>query len=435
MEWYLGFRVKFVNLGCSKNLVDSEWMAGLLNSRGVGIVDEIEEADCLVVNTCAFIEDARKEAVEAILAGAEWKSAVEGRRLFIAGCMPQRYADELRAELPEVDGFFGVGDYDGLVKAVDSRKAAGGGRVSRFAFTPRHYRYLRIADGCDRGCSYCSIPLIRGRYRSREMDEILREAEVLIDEGAKELVVIGQEISGYGSDLKDGSDLIGLLKRLVKIDGIEWVRLLYLHPPLVDEELVEFIAGEEKVCPYFDFPIEHINDDILRRMNRRINRNGIIKRLETMRRLIPDCAIRTSLMAGFPGETEGMFRELADFAAEGWFDRLGVFVYSPEAGTPAYNYDCRIPSDIAQSRREIIMEIQREVSRKYNESRVGEICRIIVDGWDDEGRLMGRTVREAPEIDGVVFLNGEANPGEMVEVEIVEAGDYDLEGEVLSFEF
>jgi ribosomal protein S12 methylthiotransferase len=382
-----------------------------------------------VVNTCAFILDARKEAIETILAGAQWKEKVPGRKLFVVGCLPQRYMVEVKRELLEVDGFFGVGDYSGLVEAITKSMVQSG--RERFAFTPRHYRYLRIADGCNRSCSYCAIPLIRGAYRSVPTNELLKEASVLASQGAKEIILIAQELNSYGCDLKDSDDLISLLRGLARIDEIDWIRLLYLHPPLIDFKFIEYIATESKICPYFDFPIEHINDKILSRMGRRITRAEIIERLEWMRELLPHCAIRTSLMVGFPGEGEREFRELADFIAEGWFDRLGVFTYSPEAGTKAYKLRKHPSHSVAEARRFELMEMQRGISLDKNHKKIGSTLKVLIDERNEAEQLAGRTVYEAPEVDGVVILTGEGEIGAMVNAVITSADEYDLYGEIL----
>ena len=424
-------KVKFVNLGCSKNLVDSEYMAGMLNKANRQITSDEDEADYLVINTCAFIEDARKEAIEAIMAGIVWKSERSARKMFVVGCLPQRYRNELQKELPEVDAFFGVGDYDGLLNAVLAGNSQTSANGQRFSFTTNHYRYLRIADGCSQGCSYCAIPLMRGKYYSKPMHECIMEAETLATQGTKELIVIAQEINSYGCDLSESADLIILLRYIVQIGGIEWIRLQYLHPPLVNRELIEFIAAEDKICPYFDFPIEHINERILKRMNRRIDRRGIESKLEMIREICPDCAVRTSLMVGFPGEGEEEFAELADFVVEGWFDRLGVFTFSAEEGTRAAEFDEQVEHETAWSRLEIIMDIQREISAGKNKSRLGQRMKVMVDGVDEQGGLTGRTIFDAPDIDGIVFLEGSANAGDLVTAHIIKTDDYDLYGVII----
>jgi len=426
------FKIKFVNLGCSKNLVDSERMAGMLKEAGGQIVEDAEEADGLVVNTCSFIEAARAEAVDTILSGAVWKKHRKGRKLFVAGCLPQRYDAELKKEFPEADGYFGAGDYSGLVKAIiDSSVRPSAVQNPRYAFTPKHYRYLRIADGCDRNCAYCAIPAIRGKYHSQSIAGLVTEARSLAEEGAKELIIIAQEINSYGADLTEEADLMLLLRQLVKIDGLRWIRMLYLHPPLVENSLVELIAGEKKICPYFDFPIEHINDKILRRMGRKINRREIEAKLKMIKSLLPQAAIRTSLMTGFPGEGEDEFAELLDFVAEEWFDHLGVFTYSPEEGTSAFYFPNRIPQETAQFRLEAIMDLQCSISAKKNQAKIGKVYDVIVDGNDEEGALYGRNQFIAPEIDGKIFIQGSADAGELVRVKIRSAGDYDLLGEIV----
>ena len=424
-------KVKFVNLGCSKNLVDSERMAGMLKNAGVEITEDESEAMAVVINTCSFIEDARKEAVETILAGTEWKKEYPHRRLFVVGCLPQRYPEELLQEIPEIDGSFGVGDYQSLVNNIVVTPAHSLTPEPRFAFTPRHYRYLRIADGCDRHCTYCAIPGIRGRYQSRPLEELVAEAEMLVSQGAKEIILIAQELNSYGQDLDDRPDLPALLKKLTAVEAVEWIRMLYLHPPLVDDSLLEIVASEPKICPYFDFPVEHISDSILKRMGRRINKKQTIEKLQKIKETIPGAAIRTSIMTGFPGETEQDFTELADFISDGWFDHLGIFAYSPEEGTPAAKFSGSVPEDVAQFRLDTLMEIQREVSAGKNQLLLNSTPQVIVDGFTEEGRLFGRTEKQAPDVDGIVFLNGKAETGEIVPVVIKYTEDYDLFGDIL----
>ena len=404
----------------------------MLKNSGVEITGDESEASAVVINTCSFIEDARKEAVEAILAGVEWKQEDARRKLFVAGCLPQRYPEELLKEIPEIDGSFGVGDYQSLADNIV--QSPGGGLIPapRYAFTPRHYRYLRIADGCDRHCTYCAIPGIRGRYQSRPLAELVREAESLVSEGAKEIILIAQELNSYGGDLEEDSNLQILLKRLTGIYGIEWIRMLYLHPPLVDDSLLELAASEDKICPYFDFPIEHISDKILRIMGRRISKKQTIEKLRRIKEIVPGCAVRTSIMTGFPGEGEDEFAELADFVSEGWFDHLGVFAYSPEEGTPAIKLSDQVSDDAAQFRVETIMEIQRGVSAEKNVRHLNSRQRVIVDGYTDEGELYGRTMRQAPEVDGVVYLEGRSAPGRIIDVSIKSCEDYDLYGAILT---
>jgi ribosomal protein S12 methylthiotransferase len=426
-------KIKFVNLGCGKNLVDSERLAGRLKEAGCRISANNDHSDICIINTCSFIEDARKEAVEAILAGIEWKSGNSGRRLFVFGCFPQRYPQELAAELPEVDGFFGVREEDKILEAIlnGSRVLDKPSPFIRKRFTPKHYRYLRIADGCNNGCTFCSIPLIRGRYRSVPLEEVIGEAGMLVDEGARELVIIAQGITSYGSDLKWKVNLLSLLRALIKIQELKWIRLMYLHPPEVDEELIRFVVENEKVCPYFDFPIEHINDKILGLMGRRINRKEIINKLRLIRSILPGSAIRTSLMVGFPGEGEAEFRELLDFVGEGWFDRLGVFTYSAEVGTKAYNLPNTITPEEGEFRRDAIMELQREISLTKNSRKLNMILSVIIDERIGKDKYKGRTVFEAPEVDPIVRLSGPTRVGEITRCKISAFSDYDMVGEVI----
>ena len=421
----------FVNLGCAKNLVDSERMAGILENASHRIIEDEENADYLVVNTCSFIEDARKEAVESILQGVEWKNSKTDRKLFVMGCLPQRYPGELEGELPEVDGFFGVGDFAGLMKAVDGSSADLQVPLNTHNFTSKHYRYLRISDGCSNGCAFCAIPLIRGRYNSRSIEEIISEAELMTSQGARELILTAQETTGYGSDLADKPDLAELLRKLAGRIDVDWIRLLYLHPPKLTHQLIELIASENKICSYFDFPIEHISDSVLKRMNRRITRRGIEEKLGKIKKMSPDGAVRTSLIVGFPGETESEFKELADFIEEGWFDHLGVFTYSHEEGTASYRMKPDISYEESAYRQDVIMEIQRGVSSEKNALKIGAEMQVLIEGYDEAGTLFGRTACQAPDVDGVVEIIGTANPGEIVSVKIVETGDYDMTGEIL----
>lgn len=402
----------------------------MLDSAGFEICDEGDRADAIIINTCAFIEDARKEAVETIFAGINWKNEGDGRRLFVIGCLPQRYPDELAKELPEVDGFFHVGDYQGVFRAVAGQPFNGKPGITGKNFTPSHYRYLRIADGCDRSCTYCAIPHIRGKYQSRPLHEIVTEAESLAEAGAKELIVIAQEVNGYGSDLPGDENLSSLLREVNKVDGVKWLRLLYLHPPAFSEELLGLFAGIDKLLPYFDFPIEHISDCVLRRMGRRINRAQIEHWIRRIREEVPESVLRTTVMVGFPGETEDDFYELADFIADTRFDRLGVFTYSPEEGTPAYKYNEGVDVDTAEIRLEQLLEIQREISLERGESFIGKTVKVLVDECENGGRSIGRTIFDAPEIDGVVHIAGKIQPGEFIKVVILDADEFDLFGEM-----
>jgi len=424
--------VKFVNLGCPKNLVDSERMAGILKNAGYEIVDNQNSADNIIINTCSFIEDARKEAVETMLDGIRWKEETTGRRIFVMGCLPQRYPDELEKEIPEVDGFFGVGDFEGLFSRMNrDRKKADKNLLSDtrlYSFTPKHYHYLRIADGCDNRCTFCAIPDIRGSYKSRPPEEIVREAIELVEDGAKELIITAQEITGYGVDLKGEENLVKLLERLSEESGAGWIRLMYLHPPKLSDELIELAAGENSILPYFDLPIEHISDNVLGRMGRRITRAEIESKLIKIRNKLGECAIRTSLIVGFPGETESDFSELLEFVEQGWFDRLGVFGYSPEEGTPAYKFKNTISSEEAEFRKDTIMEIQSEISLKNNEGKIGQIIDTIVDEIDENKIIIGRTVFDAPDVDGNVYFKGDCAPGDLVKVKITGADEYDLFG-------
>ncbi|MBL7190655.1 30S ribosomal protein S12 methylthiotransferase RimO [bacterium] len=427
----MSITVRIVNLGCAKNLVDSERIAGLLEKAGCMVTTEEEPADCLIINTCAFIEDARKEAVETILAGVHWKEESKGRKLYTAGCLPQIHREALIKELPEVDGFFGVGDYNSLVKAVTGVTVSGGDLIPRKSMTPKHYRYLRIADGCDRKCSYCSIPNIRGNFHSRPMRELLAEAESLADEGAKEIIIIAQETCGYGVDLPEKADLPLLLRSLNKIEGIEWIRVHYLHPPAFSEEILSAFGDNDKVLPYFDFPIEHISDKILKRMKRGITRSGIEHWIRRIRDVFPDSCLRTSLMTGFPGEDEEDFNELADFIEDIKFDRLGVFIYSLEEGTSALNFIDTVPQDIMFDWQTQLLDIQRNIAYLKNIAKIGDIVEIIADEISPDSEITGRTKFDSPEIDNLVCTQGAVKPGGFIKVRITDADELNLYGDLV----
>ena len=426
--------VKFVNLGCPKVLQDTETLAGLLKKHGHLIVEEESRAEHLVINTCSFIEDARKEAVETIFAGIQWKNSSAGRKLFVMGCLPQRYRREIADDFPEVDRFFGISDFQGILDCIgdgDGQMRRDDYPLLRHSFDIKHYRYLRIADGCDNRCAFCAIPLIRGEFRSRPIPEIVAEAQSLVADGAREIILTAQETTGYGADLPGKNNLINLLAHLEAESGAEWIRPMYLHPPKVSERLIEHIAASEKICPYFDFPIEHISDRMLRLMGRKIDRRGIEQKLRKIRRSFSEVSIRTSLLVGFPGETEEDFAELADFIEEGWFDQLGVFTYSPESGTPAFNFERPVPPEEAEFRRAIIMEIQRAVSNEKNRARIGKQYPVLVDEKTESGLFSGHSRFQSPEIDGNIFFDGPAEIGNMISAEIQSADDYDLNGLII----
>lgn len=428
-------KVGMISLGCPKNQVDAEQMLGVLAGSGYEITPDQNEADVIVVNTCGFIESAKEEAIEAVLDAARMKKRGKCRALVIAGCLAQRYRDALLKELPEADAVVGTAEFGRISEICNTVLA--GARVTevsapalvygypRLSTTPRHYRYLKIAEGCSNRCSYCAIPLIRGNFRSRPYASVLDEANRLAVEGAKELILLAQDSTGY----RDGdADLPMLLNRIAKVPGIEWIRLMYAYPGRVSDRLVNTMAGEEKVCKYLDLPVQHIDDKVLKAMNRRAGADDIRRTVERLRKRVPGIRLRTSLIVGFPGETDAAFNRLLSFVKEAEFEHLGVFTYSPEEGTPAFGLPRRIPAKTAKERRSAIMRAQAKISLKINRALVGTRQRVLVDRLEDLV-LVGRTQAQAPDIDGVVYLSDtEATPGEFVEVTITDAREYDLMG-------
>ena len=434
-------KVYFNTLGCPKNINDSEIAMGNLEEKGFTIVDSPDEADAIIVNTCGFIEDAKKESIDEIFNMAAYKE--KNKKLVISGCLVQRYADELYKEIPEANGFIGVNDYDKLPKLLEELEKSNerflensSCDLSKVEFKIRHLTenpytsYLKIAEGCDNICSYCIIPEIRGPYRSRTIENVIEEAEMLSKSGCKELILIAQDLTYYGIDNYGKPMLSTLLRKLCKIEGIEWIRLLYCYEERIDDELIRTIASEDKICNYIDIPIQHASDKILDNMNRATTNESLYRTLSKLRSQIPDIHIRTTLIVGFPGETEEDFNILSDFVSDQKFSRLGVFTYSREEGTAAATMDNQIPEDIKQERLDCIMMKQMEISLEGNRKKIGKILDVIVDSMEEEGVYSGRTRYDAPEIDNsVVFTSNSVHkPGDIVPVEILEAYDYDLEG-------
>ena len=431
-------------LGCPRNLVDSEVMMGALSSQGHEIVRCPEEAEVIICNTCAFIEEASQESVDHIL---ELAACKEGRcrLLLVSGCLSQRYGHRLLEELPEVDGVVGTGEFHEIAELLErvlkgERICVVGGPTylynhltPRLFSTPAHYAYLKIAEGCDKLCSYCVIPGLRGDYRSRDFNSIVEEARSLAQKGVKELIVIAQDTTSYGIDLYGRPRTAELLGAISEIDGIRWIRLLYTHPQSYTDELIGTIAREEKVCNYLDLPIQHISDSILRAMNRNLTRRKIEALIQRLRSSIPGLTLRTSLIVGFPGEGEEEFEELIQFLEETKFERLGVFRYSREEGTEAAELDGQVPEKVKSERYDRVMELGRQISYERNRSLVGRTLVMLIDGRLSEGdfQFRGRTSADAPEIDCSVLLKGEnINIGDFVEAKIVNSDDYDLFGEV-----
>jgi ribosomal protein S12 methylthiotransferase RimO len=437
----------FISLGCDKNLVDSEVMLGLLDAKGYCIVDDETQADVIVINTCCFIHDAKEESIQTILEMAEYKKTGRLKVLIAAGCLAQRYQKEILKEIPEVDAVLGTTSYDQIVRAVEEAlRGQGGVRLAdldalpavqerRLITTGGHYAYLKIAEGCDKHCTYCIIPKIRGNYRSVPMEQLVREAEELAGQGVKELILVAQETTLYGKDLYGEKSLHRLLKELCRISGIRWIRLLYCYPEEVYDDLIRVIKEEKKICHYLDLPIQHANDEILRRMGRRTSRKQLEEIIGKLRHELPDIAIRTTLITGFPGETREQHEELMEFADEMEFDRLGVFTYSPEEDTPAAGMPDQIPEEIKEERQAELMELQQEIAFDQAEEMIGREVLVMIEGKvADEDAYVGRTYRDAPNVDGLIFIHTEEElmSGDFAKVRVTQALEYDLIGEMIS---
>jgi ribosomal protein S12 methylthiotransferase len=429
-------KIGMISLGCPKNQVDAEQMLGVLSGAGYEITPDQAQAEVIVVNTCGFIDSAKEESIEAILDAAKMKKQGKCRAVIVAGCLAQRYRDELLRELPEADAIIGTAEIAKIAE-ISERVLSGSERLldvtapsfiyglPRVSTTPRHYRYLKIAEGCSNRCSYCAIPLIRGNFASRPAASIAEEARRLVDEGARELILLAQDATAYRDD---ACDYAGLVTKLARVPGVEWVRLMYAYPGRITDSLMNVIAEEHRVCKYLDIPVQHIDDAILKAMNRRAASGDVKRTLERLRKRIPNIALRTSLIVGFPGETEAAFKRLLAFVKDAEFEHLGVFAYSPEEGTPAAALPSSIPREVAEERRDRIMKAQAKISLRKNRSLIGTVQRVLVDGIEDTA-LFGRMQTQAPEIDGVVYLSEtEAQPGEFVDVTITAAQEYDLVG-------
>ena len=428
-------KINIITLGCSKNTVDSEHLAAQLAAVGYKITFDSDRAnaDVVVINTCGFIGDAKQESIDTILSAAQLKAAGKIEELFVVGCLSQRYADELRPELPEVDDFFGVNDWADIVARLGAkyRKEQ---ETDRELSTPSHYAYLKISEGCNWMCGYCAIPLIRGRHHSVPMEELVAEAEKLAAKGVKELMVIAQDTTYYGVDLYGERKIAELLERLCRIDGIEWIRLHYAYPTDFPDEVIEVMAREKKICRYLDIPFQHISDNQLAAMKRRHTKAEALALIEKLRRAIPDIALRTTLLVGYPGETEEDFAELMEFVREVRFDRLGVFPYSEEEGTySATRLTDDVPADVKQSRVDRIMRLQERISLESNARRIGQYMRVIIDRKEGEF-YVGRSEYDSPEVDQEILIPADGKrllKGRFYEVKITDAEDYDLYGEVI----
>ena len=435
-------KVLLISLGCDKNLVDSEVMLGLLNKAGHQLTNDETEADVVVVNTCAFISDAKEESINTIIEMGELKKTGKLKKLIVAGCLSQRYKDEIMKELPEIDVIIGATNYDKIVEAIGTDEES---IIDDINYTPRpiaerivttnaSMAYFKIAEGCNKLCTYCIIPHIRGRYRSMPMDSLIASAEKLASDGIKELVLVAQETTLYGVDLYGEKKLPELLTKLSEIEGIEWIRLLYCYPEEITDELIEVMATNPKICHYVDIPIQHSENAILKRMGRRTSREDIVELVGRLRTAMPDIAIRTTLISGFPGETQELHDGLVDFVDECEFDRLGVFTYSPEEGTPAAEYEDQVDGELAVKWRDEIMELQQEISYEKNQQMIGSTQKVLIEGYlVDDDVYVGRTYRDAPGVDGIVFVGApyELISGSFVDVKITEANEYDLTGVIV----
>lgn len=426
-EQNVAMKISLISLGCAKNLIDSEQMLALIASAGHELVSDPSEAEAVVVNTCAFIEAAQQEAIDTILSLAELKKTGSLRKLIVTGCLPQRYSGEILKEIPEIDAVLGTGSFPEILTALETNEP----HFARFAdqnaplpdlpravSTGPGWAYLKIADGCDNHCAYCVIPSIRGRYRSRPMDSILEEARTLAASGVKEIILVAQDVTCYGLDLRDGTNLCALLRALAQVEGISWIRMHYLYPNEIDEALLDTIASESKVLPYLDVPIQHVNDRILHRMHRPETEAGIRNLFDRIRQKLPEAVIRTSLIVGLPGEGEAEFQQLLDFLQEQRLPRVGVFVYSPQEGTAAVAMLDRCSPEEAQSRWQRVMDLQNTIMDAYDRDQIGKEFTVLCTELQEDGRWSGRCYADAPDVDEMVLFTGPGEPGQFVRVHI-----------------
>ncbi len=426
-------KINIITLGCSKNTVDSERLMTQLNANKFELVENSDEADSIVINTCGFIDAAKEESINTILQAVELKKQGKIKKVVVAGCLSERYKDDLLKEIPEVDNYFGTEDYEGVVNAF-------GGKFKyellgeRVISTPKHFAYLKISEGCDNPCSFCAIPLMRGGHKSKPMDDLIKEAESLASKGTKELIIIGQDTTDYGKDIYGKRNLTDLLNKLSEIEGIEWIKLLYAYPSHFPDDLIETIAENPKVCKYLDMPLQHISDDVLKSMRRGITSRRTKELLQKIKKRIPEITLRTTFILGYPNETETEFQELIDFIREIKFDRLGVFDYSIEETTPAFILGDPVNEQEKEKRKDILMSLQREISHEKNKKLVGTKMKVIIDDIQDN-HYIGRTERDAPEVDGEVIIepnNTYLNVGTFYEVDIYDCNEYDLFAKVNS---
>ena len=439
-------KILFISLGCDKNLEDSEQMLGILRNKGYEFTDDECEADIIVVNSCCFISDAKEESINTILDMAQCKTHYKCQALIVTGCLAERYKEEIYKEIPEVDAVIGTSSYDAIAEAVE--QALEGKkpqvfkdlnrlpdiRTERVVTTGGYFAHLKIAEGCDKHCTYCIIPKVRGNYRSVPMENLLRQAKELAEKGVKELILVAQETTMYGKDIYGEKSLHKLLKELCKIQGIQFIRIMYCYPEEIYDELIQTMKEEQKICHYLDMPIQHCNDAILKKMGRRTNKKEIQEIVTKLREAIPDIILRTTLITGFPGETEDNFEEMMDFVDEMEFDRLGVFPYSPEEGTPAAEFPDQIDEEVKADRQCEIMELQQDIAFEKSERRIGQEMLAVIEGKvADENAYIGRTYMDAPNIDGYVFIHTDEAlmTGDFVKVKITASSDYDLIGELV----
>ena len=439
-------KILFISLGCDKNLVDTEVMLGMLASRGYEMTNDEQEADIIVINTCCFIHDAKEESIQNILEMAEYKKNGSAKALIVTGCMAERYRQEILDEIPEVDEVLGTTAYDRILDAVDAA-LAGQHEVmtadldalplpetKRLVTTGGHFAYLKIAEGCDKHCTYCIIPKIRGNFRSVPMERLLKEAQDLAEQGVKELILVAQETTLYGKDLYGEKSLPKLLRELCKISGIRWIRILYCYPEEITDELIQVMKEEPKICHYLDLPIQHANDTILKRMGRRTSKQELINIVQKLRKEIPDICLRTTLITGFPGETQEQHEEVMEFIDTLEFDRLGAFTYSPEEDTQAATFEDQIDEEVKEDRQADIMELQQEIAFDKAEDMIGREVLVMIEGKvADENAYVGRTYRDAPNVDGLIFINTDVEliSGDFAKVKVTGALDYDLIGELM----
>ncbi|MCA9743419.1 MAG: 30S ribosomal protein S12 methylthiotransferase RimO [Deferribacteres bacterium] len=427
-------KIKLITLGCAKNLVDSEVIAGGLQANGVQFTDEADAQDAIIINTCGFIDSAKEESIETILDAVSLKNQGKCARVIVTGCLSERYGDELKKEIPEIDGLYGNRDLKKIVRDIAQQLDLKSELLGeRQLLSPKHYAYLKISEGCEHPCTFCAIPGIRGNFRSQPIEKLVREANLLAEQGVRELVLIAQDTTVYGMDYYGEKKLPALLRALNKVDGIEWLRLMYAYPYHVTDELIETIASSEKVCKYVDMPVQHVSSKMLKRMARRMNGEKQHRLIEKMRAAIPDFALRTSVIVGFPGETDEDFTELYDYVSDGWFDRLGVFTYSQEDGTPAATFPDQVPVEVMRNRQDMLIQAQDETQSYKNQQLIGKKLMVLIDEYDrDEQVFRARTAWDCPEIDQNVLIREACQVGAFYDVEIEASGMHDLTAKILN---